>query len=78
MNNETKCTHCDKQLTIVGVAQIAEYTGVPPARMSDMVNQRGFPEPAGNLGKRRDFWILEDIRAHLDTIKKERKQRHEN
>ena len=59
------CPNCNHQVTIVGVAQLAALCGKSPAAMSAITSRRTFPEPDGDLGKRRVFWVLENISGYL-------------
>lgn len=62
------CPDCGHPIHIVGVAQLAELCDVSAQHMSNMTSRKGFPEPAGNLGARRDFWVLETVRPYLIEI----------
>jgi predicted DNA-binding transcriptional regulator AlpA len=45
---------------LVGVTQVAELLGVSKQRASQIVRQKGFPDPAAMLGKR-SAWRRADV-----------------
>lgn len=71
MSSSLKCSHCGKDIELVGQKELTEEYGLGPNPVAHLRSQGRFPDPVLSFGNR-NLWLRETIDTYMEERTRER------